>query len=39
MFYFTYLRRELSRRMRQEVVTGAGLGLPTLPAAACAYDP
>ena len=27
MFFFTYLRRELRRRMRQAVVTAAGLAL------------
>jgi putative ABC transport system permease protein len=27
MFFFTYLRRELRRRMRQAVVTSAGLAL------------
>lgn len=29
MFYFTYLRRELSRRMRQAIVIALGLALGT----------
>jgi ABC-type lipoprotein release transport system permease subunit len=31
MFFFTYLRRELRRRMRQAVVIAAGLALGIAP--------